>query len=73
MLLLPQAGLGEAVAACGRLGGLLAHAPHGDVPAAHARFGVAAAPNDPASVTGLLARAEERLARARGPGEVVAG
>ena len=65
MLLLPQSSEVEARGACQRLGGLLAHPPHADLPALHACFGLASVQGDLLSVQGLLRRAEERLEQAR--------
>jgi diguanylate cyclase (GGDEF)-like protein len=65
ILLLPQASEQQARGACARLGALLNHPPHPDLPALHACFGLASVPTDVPSVQGLLRRAEERLEQAR--------
>jgi diguanylate cyclase (GGDEF)-like protein len=66
MLLLPQATTAEALGACNRLRGVLAHPPHAELPPIHACFGIASLPGDTPSVQGLLRRAEERLEQERG-------
>jgi PleD family two-component response regulator len=63
MLLLPQASREEARGACRRLGRVLADPPEG-LPRVRPCFGLAGLPGDPASVSGLLSRAEERLMQA---------
>jgi diguanylate cyclase (GGDEF)-like protein len=68
MLLLPQASADQAQEACNRMRRLLSDAPHGDLPAVHACFGLASAPTDVSTVQGLLRRAEERLEQEMGEG-----
>jgi diguanylate cyclase (GGDEF)-like protein len=61
MLVLPQASTHEAEGACRRLGRLLRHPGHDDLPAVHVCFGISHVPDDPPSVQVLLRHAEERL------------
>jgi hypothetical protein len=68
MLLLPQAAPGEAEGICKRLQCILTDAPHEGLPPVHACFGLACAPDDPATVPGLLRVAEERLEQVRSQG-----
>jgi GGDEF domain-containing protein len=68
LMVLPQITTQQAVGACQRLRGVLAHSPH-DLAAVHACFGLASLPADQASVPALLRRAEERLDRARASGD----
>jgi GGDEF domain-containing protein len=65
MLLLPRVAPEEAAHACQRLGSLLQHPAHDDIPAVHARFGVASVPTEQLSVQTLLRYAEERLEETR--------
>jgi GGDEF domain-containing protein len=64
LMVLPQTTARQAVGACHRLRGMVAHPPH-ELAAVHACFGLASVPEDQPSVPGLLRRAEERLDRAR--------